>query len=40
MMGQLGGQPVGVDPGEELLVEAVDVADGLLQDLGLKNNKK
>ena len=27
-------------PGEQLLVEAVDVADGLLQDLGLKQSSQ
>ena len=35
-----GGEPVGVHPGEQLLVEAVDVADGLLQDLGLKQSSQ
>ena len=38
-VGQPRGQPVGVHPGEELLVEAVDVADGLLQDVGLEQKR-
>lgn len=39
-MGQPGGQPVRVHPREQLLVEGVDVADGLLQDVGLENQRK
>ena len=40
MLCEPGGEPVGVHPGEQLLVEAVDVADGLLQDLGLKRSSQ
>ena len=40
MLCEPGGEAVGVHPGEQLLVEAVDVADGLLQDLGLKQSSQ